>query len=80
MQVAEILETETEHRNPAHAETPGKDGVVDPERSGDLFAEDACAAHLDPADAFDIHFGIETRLGIGVIRGLEPNTLKTHAV
>ena len=80
MQEPEVLETEAEHRDPAHAETPGKDGIVDPDRCGDLLAEDTGATHLDPADPVDIHFRIKARLGVGVIRGLEPHTLKAHAV
>ena len=51
-----------------------------PKRCGDFLAEDTCAAHLDPADAFDIHFGIEARLGVGIVRGLEPHALKAHPV
>src|SRR5512139_1552966 len=77
---AEVLEAEAEHRDPAHAEAPGEDRVVDPERCGDLLAEDAGAAHLDPADPLDIHLGIEARLGIRVVRGLEPHARETHAV
>src|SRR5665647_4518 len=80
MQVAEVFETETEHRDPAHAKTPGKDRIVNPERSSDLLAENPCTTHLDPADTLNIYFCIKTWFGIRVIRWLESHTLKTHAM
>src|SRR5208337_2471169 len=80
VQVAKILEPKTEHCDPAHAETPCQDRVIDPERGRNLLAEDSGAPHLDPADAFDIHFGIEARLSVGIVGGFEPYTLEPDPV
>ena len=64
VQVPEVFQTESQHRYPAHAESPGKDGIVDAERGGHLLAEYSCPPiSIHPIPSI---YTSASRLGFGI--------------